>query len=194
MTFWKRLLVALERYTPEWFKRMVIRRLTTLCAVAFQCSAPRLKGFSADELLENYACFTKTVISERLGLNNEERAVLQNRLYREAFQVGQRLRDRLGPADRNEVNRVLRFLYRMIQIDLHSDPQAHGIIIWHCFFSRYYSGEICQIMAAFDRGLAAGLSGGDSLEFYERITDGCEYCRADWRVKPNNNEDQGELR
>jgi hypothetical protein len=186
MAFWKWLLVPLELYTPELLQRMVIRRLTTLCAAAFQCPVPELKGFSAHKLLENYACFTETVISERLALNNERSFALQNRLYRKAFQAGQSLRDWFSPADRNEALRLLRLLYGMIRIDFQSDPQTQEIIISQCFFSCYYSSAVCQIMSAFDRGLAAGISGGARLEFRERITDGCKFCRADWREMPNN--------
>jgi hypothetical protein len=181
MAFWKWMLAPLELYTPELLKRMVICRLTTLCAAAFQCPVPGLKGLSANQLLENYARFTENAIRERLPLNNDGRSALRNRLYQQAFQTGQRLRDRFGPADLNDALRLLRFLYRMIKIDLQSDPQANGIIISQCFFSRYYSSEVCQIMSAFDQGLAAGLSGGTSLEFQGRITDGCEFCRAYWR-------------
>jgi hypothetical protein len=191
MASWKWLLVPLKLYTPELLKRMVICRLTTFCAVAFQCPVPEWKGFSAEKLLEKYACFTANVIRERSALNNEEGPALQNRLYREAFQAGQRLREWFGLTDRNEVVRVMRFLYRLIQIDLQGDPQAKGVIISQCFFSRYYSSEVCKVMAAFDQGLAAGLSGGERLEFSERITEGGEFCRADWREKPDNNEERG---
>lgn len=189
MTFCKWLLKPLELYTPEFIKRMILCRLISLSAVSFQCPVPEVKGLSADELLKSYARFTEKVIRERLS-QNIEHSTLQNRLYRNAFQAGQSLRGRFGLSDRDDVIRVMRFLYRIIKIDLQSDPRANGIIISQCFFSRYYSSEVCQIMASMDQGLAAGLSGGEGLEFRERITDGYEFCRAYWREKLSNDNER----
>lgn len=186
MALLKWLLIPLERFTPGFIKRMVLCRLTILSAASFQCPVPQLKGLSANVLLINYARFTENAINERLSLNNDLSA-LKKRLYRSAFQAGQILRDKLGLVDRSDVIRFMRILYRIIKIDLQSDPQANGIIISKCFFSRYYSSEVCQVMATLDQGLAAGLSGGECLEFHERITDGHEFCRAYWQKIPSNN-------
>jgi hypothetical protein len=182
MTFRKWLLVPLELFIPGFIKRMVLCRLITLSADSFECPVPQLKGLSADELLKNYARFTESIINERLS-QNIDRSALKNRLYRNAFQAGQILRGKFGLTDRNDVVKFMRFLYRIIKIDLQSDLQGNGIIISQCFFSRYYSSEVCQMMAALDQGLAAGLSGGEHLEFRERITDGCEFCQAYWQEK-----------
>jgi hypothetical protein len=182
MAIWKLLLTPLELYIPECIKRITLRRLTTLCAVSFQRPVPQLTGLSADELLKNFALFTESVIKERLS-QSTDLSLLKDRLYRNAFQVGQLIRGKFGLVDRNEVIRLMRCLYRIINIDLKSDSNVDGIIISKCFFSSYYSSEICRVMAAFDQGLAAGLSGGEHLEFCERITDGYEFCRAYWHVK-----------
>lgn len=193
MAFWKWLLVPLELYTPGFIKRMILCRLITLSAVSFQCPVPEVKGLSANELLKDYARFTGNVIKERLSQNTECSAI-QNRLYRNAFQVGQILRGKFNLTDRNDVEKLMRFLYRIIKIDLQSEREENGIVISQCFFSCYYSSEVCQIMAAFDQGLAAGLSGGEYLEFRERITAGCEFCRAYWRENSSNDNDKGDLR
>ena len=47
-----------------------------------------------------------------------------------------------------------------------------------CFFSAYYSGPVCRVVAALDQGLAAGLSRGGRLTFVGRITEGNAACRA----------------
>ncbi len=180
MVFWKWILIPLELYIPEFIKREILSRLITVSTVSFQCSVPKLKGLSADELLNHYAYFTENAIRERLS-QNLDCSDLKFRLYRNAFQDGQILRDRFGLSGHGDVIRLMRFLYRILKIKMRKDPQTDGIIISQCFFSRYYSSEVCQLMGALDQGLAAGLSGGEQLEFGERITDGFDFCRAYWR-------------
>lgn len=185
MVFWKWILIPLELYTPEFIKREILRRLMTISALSFQCPVPKLKGLSAGELLNHYACFTENTIRERLS-QNIDCSELKSRLYRNAFQDGQILRDRLGISGHGDAIRWMRFLYRVLKIKMRKDPQTDGIIISQCFFRSYYSGEICQVMGALDQGLAAGLSGGERLEFSERMTEGCDFCRANWRGNLGN--------
>jgi hypothetical protein len=192
MALGKWLLVPLEFFIPGFMRRMVLRRLMILSADAFQCPVAQLKELSTRELLENYARFTTNAVKKQLAQNNDH-ALLKDRLYGKAFQAGQLLRRRFGPANRDEVIRLMRILYRIIKIDLQSDRTADGIIISQCFFSRYYSGEICQVMAALDQGLAAGLSGGTSLEFSARITEGHPFCRAYWRETPSADIPKGDF-
>ena len=57
--------------------------------------------------------------------------------------------------------------------------QWHGeITISRCYFSSFYSPEVCRVMSAMDRGLLAGLAGGGELVFIQRITEGQPCCRA----------------
>jgi hypothetical protein len=180
MKFWKGLLFPVELYTPEFIQRMILVRLTTLSAVSLRCSPGPVQGRSARELLENYARFTADAVSREFSQNGDP-SVIKNRLYREAFQAGQAFRLRFGVTAREDVIRLMRFLYRVIRIDFQSDSQGTGIIISKCFFSRFYSSEVCRVMSGLDQGMAAGLSGGEHLEFKERITDGYSVCRAYWR-------------
>lgn len=180
MKFWKWPLFLLELYTPNFIQRMILFRLTTLSAVSLQCPFGPVQGRSAREMLENYARFTADAVNRELSQNGDP-SVVKNRLYQEAFQAGQAFRLRFGVTARDEVIRLMRFLYRVIQIEFQSDAQGNGIVISKCFFSRFYSSEVCRVMSALDQGLAAGLSSGERLEFGERITDGYPVCRAYWR-------------
>ncbi|HEX3044158.1 MAG TPA: hypothetical protein VHY08_05335 [Bacillota bacterium] len=185
MAFWRWLLIPLERLTPNFIKKMILYRLITVSAQALQSPVPDIKGLSAHELLESYAIFTGNAIKDRLS-RNEACSDLQTKLYQNAFQEGQRLRYSFGLTDRNDAIGMMRFLYRIIEIKMEYVSKDDEIVISQCFFSRYYTGDVCKIMELLDRGLAAGLSGGGTLEFYERITDDCEFCRAFWRENSNN--------
>ena len=48
--------------------------------------------------------------------------------------------------------------------------------IRRCFFSGFYSPEVCRLISSLDEGLAAGLTGG-KLCFVQRITDGGSCCK-----------------
>jgi hypothetical protein len=68
-------------------------------------------------------------------------------------------------------------MYRMVNIDLRGDG-AGGIVVRRCFFSSYYSAEVCGLISALDEGLIAGLSSGMKLRFFRKITEGDDCCRA----------------
>src|SRR4029450_2296143 len=74
-----------------------------------------------------------------------------------------------------------RVAYGLLDIDLHGT--RHGeITVRRCAFSDVYSAEVCRLVSALDAGLLAGLSGGDRLEFSQRITEGAPTCLA--RLRP----------
>jgi hypothetical protein len=68
-------------------------------------------------------------------------------------------------------------VYKIIRIDLQGGPEGH-ILIRKCFFSHYYSYEVCRVISSLDEGLLAGISGGGRLKFDQRITEGHDCCRA----------------
>jgi len=74
-----------------------------------------------------------------------------------------------------------RALYRLLEIEFQGDEG--GVVISRCYFSPFYSGPICRVMSALDRGLFAGLSGGRQLVFTARITEGQAQCRAHLSVE-----------
>jgi hypothetical protein len=68
-------------------------------------------------------------------------------------------------------------LYQILGIDFEGDTSGE-VTIKKCFFSDYYSQQVCQIISSLDEGVAAGLSGGGNLSFSGRITEGKDCCRA----------------
>jgi hypothetical protein len=140
---------------------------------------PRLASLNSEECLARYARFASAQAGQRLQEGREIES-LEKRLYENAFEMGKQQRIWFRPRSMQEMMTVGRVLYRMLQIDFQGD--AHGdVVIASCYFSRFYSCEVCRLMSSMDRGLFAGLSNGGQLVFTARITEGQPCCRGYFR-------------
>lgn len=167
---------ALQLYVPQTVKKQRLERLFTLTADAFQAQSPDTSGLSFDEALLQYALFTREE-AEKAIRRSDGLPVIRDRLYRSARQMGQELRNTLRVGTPQQAASAFQLLYRVLGIE--SSAHFPGeVLITRCFFSRFYSAEVCQLISALDAGVAAGLSGGGSLTFDQRITEGSECCRA----------------
>jgi len=169
------LLKIAQLYVPEFIKRKKLNELFRLTADAFQSEPPELHGLSFAECLSKYALFTKQQAESYLqsGCPLEE---VKQRMYQNSYVFGQNLRKSLRITTWEEVVAALKVIYKLIGIDFQYDRQDE-IIIKQCIFSKYYSGEVCRLISSLDEGLAAGLSGGGSLCFNQRITEGGSCCK-----------------
>ncbi len=165
----------LEIYAPPAFKKRVLRELYLATARAFDGTPPGLHGLTHAELLESYASFTRNG-AERVLRDAERAAAVEERLFREARGLGERLRRALSLRTPREVLTVSRMLYAALGIDFEGREPGE-LIIRRCYFSRFYTADICRVMSSADAGVAAGLSGGGRLQFTRRITEGGEDCR-----------------
>ncbi len=194
---------VLRIYVPEAVKKRRLRQLFRLTADAFQTRAPDTSCLSFDRALLQYALFTREeaekAIQRDQGLpaigqdhcppesrrdqglpeSRQDRGLsaIRERLYQNAYQLGMELRKALRVKAPQQVVPSLKLIYRMLGIEL-SGHFPGEVLITRCFFSRFYSNEVCQVISALDAGLAAGLSGGGSLAFDQRITEGKDCCRA----------------
>jgi hypothetical protein len=168
------LLRIMQVYVPEFIKKKKLNELFGLTADAFQKELPELRGLSFAECLTSYALFTNKEAESYLQSGRPLEDV-KHRLYQNSRTYGQNLRKSLRVATWDEAIIVLKVIYKLIGIDFHCDRQGE-ITIRRCFFSQYYSGEVCQLISSLDEGLAAGLSGG-RLSFQQRITEGSSCCR-----------------
>lgn len=179
------LLSVLQIHTPTFVKKRALKELFHSTAAAFGCQAPPLDGLSPDECLSQYALFTQSHVEELVRSDqtsgasgtSEALRLLQERLYLNACQLGQTYGRMLHLRTIEEVMATGRILYRILGIDFQGNVQG-DVVISRCNFSRFYSGQVCQIMSAMDCGLFAGLSGGGQLVFTSRITEGQPCCRA----------------
>lgn len=177
------LLRILSLYLPTFIKKQKMRELFLLTSDAFLCGVPNLTGLSMQELLVEYALFTKGQ-AEKSIQQGYDLGPIQNRLYQNAYLLGKSIKKSLNIVNLTEALHVSRMIYRILSIDFHSDEQGN-IFISQCFFSQYYSSEVCQIISSLDEGLIAGLSDG-KLQFYQRITEGNDCCKAHLEMRKDS--------
>ena len=163
-------------YIPGWVKKRAFSELFDSTAEAFRCPVPPIKGLSLEQRLRQYALFTQSHAAEALQDGGDVAAV-QERLYENAYRLGARYRRWLRVRTIEDVMATGRILYRVLGIEFEGNAQG-DVVIRRCFFSAFYSSEVCQVMSAMDRGVFAGLSGGSQLVFSARITEGHNCCQA----------------
>ena len=179
-----------KRLMPEYIKNKKLNDLFRITADAFQCGVPDLKGLSFAERLHEYAVFTKEQAEAYLhsGDSPDERKsrinAAEEKLYRNSFLLGQELRKSLRVRTEEQAIEALELIYRIIAIDFHigraagtENGRPNEFTVRECYFSSYYSAEVCGLISSLDQGLAAGLTGGGRLAFKERITEGCGCCK-----------------
>lgn len=161
-------------FVPEFIKKKKLTELFRLTADAFQRELPELRGLSFAECLEKYALFTKEQAECCLKRGQPVEKV-KLRLYQNSNFFGQSLRKSLRITTWEEAVNVLETVYKLTGIDFQYGRQGE-ITVRQCFFSKYYTAEVCMLISSLDEGLAAGLSGGGRLCFDQRITEGCSCC------------------
>ena len=170
------LVSALELYTPEFVKKRVLMQLFQATAAGFEVQVPPLGNLDSKECLAQYAQFVQAHAKQRLhdkhGIDE-----LSQRLYRNSMEMVRLLNKWLRLRTIQDVTAIGRVLYRILEIDLQGNAQDE-VVINHCYFSDFYSADVCRLMSAMDRGLFAGLSNGGELRFTSRITEGRSCCRA----------------
>ncbi len=167
---------ALEIYTPEFVKRRAIAELFHATAAAFEADVPSIGGLGSQTCLSEYARFTQRQAEQALR-DGRAVAVIKQRLYWNAVAMGARYGRWLRLWSAADVMAVGRVLYRILETDFQGDA-AGEVVVSRCYFSRYFSADVCRLMSAADDGLFAGLSNGGRLTFSARITEGRPCCRA----------------
>ena len=174
------LLKVLGFFLPLYKKKKFLE-LFALTAAAFQCEMPALRGLSFRECLTKYALFTKEQ-AEKAIREGENLAETRRRLYDNAWQMGWSLRKVWHIAAPEEVIAASRLIYQVLGINYAGNTRGE-VVIDKCFFSAYYTGEVCRVISALDEGLATGLSAGGRLCFRHRITEGHDACLAYFEMK-----------
>jgi hypothetical protein len=145
-------------------------------AAAFQRDMPQVAGLSQEERLLAYAHFSAAAAGEALR-DGGDLAELQERLYRNAYRLGRTPGRLLGVESVGDAMALGRLLYSILEIEFEGSEDGE-IAINRCYFSRFYTPDVCRVMSAMDAGLLAGLMGGGELAFSQRITEGRPCCRA----------------
>jgi len=167
-------LSLLNVFMPAGLKKRKLIELLDITAKGFQISPPPLDKMSFDETLELYATFTKEAAQRYMDGRQEVKQV-KHRLYNGAYVLGNKIRGELGIHSRREAMKAARILYRALGIDFHC-YESSEVVIRRCYFSDFYSYQVCWIISSLDEGLIAGLTRGGKLWFVSRITEGNRSC------------------
>jgi hypothetical protein len=157
-----------------------LTQLFHVTAAGFELQLPPLGNLDSEECLAQYAKFVQIHAEQQLRDGNDVTALAQ-RLYQHTFEMARLMNTWLGLHTVQDVMAVARVLYRILEIDLRGDARGE-VVIQRCYFSNFYSADVCRLMSAMDRGLFAGLANGGELTFTSRITEGQPCCRAHFRL------------
>ena len=171
---------AFAAIPPSVLRPFVVRRLLRRSAVAFGARLPSSgRPRSGSELLRAYATFS-AARAELLLAGCGDLDYVQLDLWRTADQMGRGLRRWLGVKTLADAMAAARAVYRALDIDLRGSAAGEVVVI-RCSFAAVYGPEVCAVMSALDAGLFAGLTGGRTLTFTQRITEGAPACLANLR-------------
>lgn len=168
-------------YLPAFIKMPKLKELFARTADAFNSKAPDMDSLSFDECLEQFALFTNKEAEKAIqrGDNLEQ---IKERLYQNAYELGQKLGQMFRVNTMQDIMDAGRIIYRVLNIDFHGTMDGQ-VTINRCFFSNFYSGQVCRVISSLDEGILAGLSGGGELMFCQRITEGRDCCKASFVMK-----------
>ncbi|MCD8346578.1 MAG: hypothetical protein LUD16_01265 [Lachnospiraceae bacterium] len=167
---------ALSGRFGAYLELQILMRQT---AKAFGAEVPKAAGRSTPELLKVYAQFTAKE-GMRAIQHGDNLETLHQKLYEMAYALGNQICRWLKPKDEKECFAVITLLYHNIRIQM--EGEAPGTVcVRKCYFSDFYTPEICDLISAIDQGIFAGIYQNGKLTFRERITEGYDVCRADFR-------------
>ncbi len=168
-------------YLPARLRRRKLEELLLLTARAFDAPPPSFRGLSQGQLLRMFAEFSREMAGS-VSDSPARLATAERKLFDEASRLGREIGKMLRVLTPPEIMTAARILYRSLEIDFRGEPGG-DIIIRRCYFTRFYSPDVCRIMASLDSGILSGLAGGGRLEFAQRLTEGRDCCRARFAFK-----------
>lgn len=156
------------------FRRIEIQLLMNITARAIGRPARCTWTLHNDEALRVYAEFTRDNL--RGGVNQQ----LLRQMNQEAFKAGRTLRKVMHLKKQADIERLAIALYQNIGIKLEGHIPGR-LCFGHCFFSQFYSPQLCLAASALDEGIMRGLAGDGRLTFQQRITEGYQCCIATFK-------------
>lgn len=153
-----------------------IRILLRQTARVFGVDAPRTAGMSASELLRTYAQFTSGASRNAMD-SGQDLEQLHQKLYDMAYHLGSSLRQWMRPHGDQDCLAILTLLYKNIEI-LINERAPGEFYVRKCYFSAFYTPEVCRLISGIDQGIFAGIYQRGKLTFEERITEGYNQCKA----------------
>lgn len=171
------LLKILGKHTPSIVRSVEIQLLMNITARGFGTRGKRVWTHRPDKALREYAEFTSDCMKNCSYDPLSPADSVSGSLAKEAHRTGRLVRAVTGFRKPEDFERLVFYLYKNIDIEMNGSLPG-DITVADCYFSRYYSPANCALMSIVDSGVIAGICGGGSLDFYERITEGCKCCKA----------------
>ncbi len=169
-------LSVLKIYLPTFIKKKKLEELFALVTDSLGKEMPALKGLSYKEGLKAFAMYTSNEAEKQIQ-EGHDMEVIKKKLFENARRLGQKIRKDFRIRGAKDVMEMSRILYRILEIDFRGELSGE-VTIKKCFFSEYYTPQVCRFISSLDEGMAAGLSGGGKLIFYQRITEDKDCCEA----------------
>jgi hypothetical protein len=165
---------------PSLARKGMLAELFKATADAFGCPLPVLDNSHYDEQLHAYALFTRNQAEKALQAKSDLAAV-RKKLYENSFFLGKKIRKWFAVNTLEDVMEIGKLLYRTIGVEMKG--KANGdMVMDQCYFSQLYSPAVCDLISSLDDGIFSGISGGRRVVFSQRLTEGCECCRAKLQV------------
>lgn len=161
----RKMLTLVEKYPLPIVSRLEVLILMKITARAFGKKPKRI--LFAKNPLGVYALFTKECMKKETD---------RKHLYKITRRIGNQIRQISGFTEDADLQRLIFLLYRNIGIRMTGSLEE--IWVEECYFSHHYSPANCAFISAMDRGIVEGLLGGGRLAFTQRLTQGCDRCRA----------------
>lgn len=160
------------------FRRIQLQLLMNLTARALGQRPERLWTRTNANALKAYAEYTSRHLQE-----GTDKGLLL-RMNGEAYRMGRLLRHVFFISNNDTAQRLVVALYRNIGITLSFTDRQH-LCFHRCHFSGYYTPTACLAASALDEGIIRGITGltDGRLCFSQRITEGCNCCKATFQPK-----------
>ncbi len=176
----RKLLDRFERGSSARLQRMQLQILADLAARSFGQARIRIRQLPPEEGLAAYAKYSRRCMERFAAGANVFPGADAARVYEEARALGERVRRLSGLTDPEDLRRLVFLLYRNIGITMQGSLPGE-IVISRCYFSDFYTPDQCALMSRTDAGIISGIMGGGTLQFQQRITEGCSCCHAQFR-------------
>lgn len=165
-SLFRKIMDFLEQHPSRLFARVEIQILLLATGKAFSQKGMWIL-FSGDPLSE-YAEYTKHCM--KTGGDRKQ-------LYGVMKRLGRSIRKITGLTEASDLQRLVFLLYSNIGITMTGTIPGE-VLVSACFFSRVYTAKQCRFISGMDAGIIAGICGVGNMAFTERITEGCDACRA----------------
>lgn len=155
-------------------RKIELQILFNVTASVFQKNRVNIMRLKRRDGLRVYAAATATWIKHCSDESTRER------MFEKMYELGELARKIFGVKTQRGAFRCITDLYRTIGIDVRfkSKGETYIMEVSRCFFSKYYTPQMCDFISAMDRGLVCGVSQKRDLKFVKRITEGEACCIA----------------